>query len=232
VARPNRSAIKTAQRDDRPTAVAIPPLGLPGLLRLPADARGIVIFAHGSGSGRLSPRNNYVAEALGKSGIATLLLDLLTVAEEADRANVFDISLLADRLANAIQWVLTQERTAELPIGLFGASTGAAAALVAASRFATTAKAVVSRGGRPDLADAALALVTAPTLLIIGGADIEVLRLNRSALARLAGPAELVIVPGATHLFPEPGALDAVIDAASAWFLRHFGSTAGAEHGR
>jgi pimeloyl-ACP methyl ester carboxylesterase len=228
----NPSAIAASVTVDKPVEVAIPPLGLPGLLRLPADARGIVVFAHGSGSGRMSPRNNYVAEAFGRNGIATLLLDLLTVAEEADRANVFDIALLADRLVGAIRWALQDESTAGLPVGLFGASTGAAAALVAASRFATTVKAVVSRGGRPDLAEEALALVTAPTLLIVGGADIEVVRLNRSALARLAGHAKLVIVPGATHLFPEPGALDAVIDAANTWFLRHLGSVAGGEHRR
>jgi len=213
-------------RTGQPVEVAISPLDLAGFLRLPAGASGLVIFAHGSGSGRHSPRNNHVAEALGAAGIATLLLDLLTVAEEADRANVFDIMLLADRLGGAVRWAAADGRTATLPIGLFGASTGAAAALVAAARLDTAIRAVVSRGGRPDLAGSALARVRAPTLLIVGGADVDVLRLNRAALARLVGPAELIVVPGASHLFPEPGALDAVVDAARVWFLRYLGNVA------
>ena len=203
--------------------VAVPPLGLRGFLRLPLRSRGIVIFSHGSGSGRHSPRNNHVADALGEAGFATLLLDLLTVAEEADRANVFDIGLLAERLSDAVRWVASDERTAELPIGLFGASTGAAAALVATARLGSVIGAVVSRGGRPDLAGAALGEVKTPTLLIVGGADVEVLKLNEMARAQLCGPSELMVVPGATHLFPEPGALDAVVDAARAWFERHLG---------
>lgn len=211
--------------DDLPaTEVTMPPLELTGSLRLPSRPRGIVVFAHGSGSSRLSPRNVHVAQALGRAGFATLLFDLLTRTEEADRANVFDIPLLADRLVAAVQWTVKTAQTAGLPIGLFGASTGAAAALVAAARLGDTISAVVSRGGRPDLAAEALDDVRAPTLLIVGGDDTEVLGLNEAAFARLAGPRELRIVPGATHLFPEPGALDAVVAAARAWFERHLGA--------
>lgn len=203
-----------------PTEVRIDPPGLTGLLRLQANPRGLVIFAHGSGSSRHSPRNKLVAESLGKARLATLLFDLLTEEEESDRANVFDISLLAERLIAAVDWSRAEPATAGLPIGLFGASTGAAAALVAAAADRRIG-AVVSRGGRPDLAGRALPQVRAPTLLIVGGADREVLRLNELAYAELAGPRELVIVPGATHLFPEPGALDLVVDAAERWFIRH-----------
>lgn len=201
--------------------VAIPPLGLSGALRVPAMATGLAIFAHGSGSSRRSPRNAYVADALNDSGFATLLFDLLTSEEDADRQNVFDIPLLADRLVAAVEWSSAQAEVASLPIGLFGASTGAAAALVAAARLGTGVGAVVSRGGRPDLAGDALDLVRAPTLLIVGGRDRDVLALNEAAFAELNCTKSLKVVPGATHLFPEAGALDAVILEATNWFEAH-----------
>lgn len=201
--------------------VRILPLGLAGILRIPDDARGLVVFAHGSGSSRLSPRNTQVAEGLNRRRLATLLFDLLTEREEEDRANVFDIGLLAARLVDAVEWLRREPAVARLPIGLFGASTGAAAALVAAARLDGRIVAVVSRGGRPDLAGPVLDQVRAPTLLIVGGIDFGVIELNEEALARLQGPKALEIVPGASHLFPEPGALDAVIDHAARWFTRH-----------
>jgi dienelactone hydrolase len=179
------------------------------------------VFAHGSGSSRFSPRNNAVAEGFAGRGIATLLFDLLTPEEAEERRNVFDISLLAERLGDAIAWAAREPGLADLPLGLFGASTGAAAALVAAARLPGLVGAVVSRGGRPDLAGDALAAVAAPTLLIVGGADHGVIDLNREAFARLPGRKALEIVPGATHLFTEPGALEAVIDLAAGWFLDH-----------
>ena len=200
--------------------VLIPPLDLGGGLNLPDRADALVVFAHGSGSSRFSPRNRAVAAALNRRGIATLLFDLLVPAEEDDRRNVFDIPLLADRLALAVRWIDGEHEIAPLPLGLFGASTGAAAALVAAARLGDRIGAVVSRGGRPDLAGDALAQVTAPTLLIVGGADCGVIELNEDAFARLAGPKELEIVPGATHLFEEPGALEAVMEVAARWFQR------------
>ena len=183
-------------------------------------AKALVIFAHGSGSGRSSPRNNYVAEALRGSGLSTLLLDLLTPEEEIRRSNVFDISLLAKRLLLATAWARDNPVTARLPIGYFGASTGAGAALVAAADDGRIF-AVVSRGGRPDLAGNALERVLAPTLLIVGGHDYPVIALNRKAQQRLKVECDLVVVPGATHLFEEPGALDDVIAHASRWFLTH-----------
>ena len=201
-------------------AVEIGALRLPGLLTVPPDAGGVVLFAHGSGSSRLSRRNQAVAAALVRAGFATLLFDLLSDEEAADRACVFDIPLLASRLSAAAVWVARQPRTAGLPLGYFGASTGAAAALVAATKPPTPA-AVVSRGGRPDLAGAALAHVTAPTLLIVGGEDTEVLELNRAAASRLGAPHRVVVVPGATHLFEEPGALDQVAQLAADWFGRY-----------
>lgn len=201
--------------------VSIPPVGLRGTLCVPQDAYAIVAFAHGSGSSRLSPRNRAVADALNARGVATLLFDLLMPAEEADRANVFNIRLLALRLTHAVNWLNGRPVVATLPLGLFGASTGAAAALVAAATLADLVKAVVSRGGRPDLAGDALERVRAPTLLIVGGNDFGVIELNEQALARLAGPKTLEIVPSASHLFPEPGALEAVIDHAARWFERH-----------
>ncbi len=197
---------------------------LQGLLRLPPNASALVLFAHGSGSGRLSPRNTYVAERLGQAGLATLLFDLLTEKEEQIDALTaelrFDIPLLTNRLVTATMWTLKQQRLEGLAVGYFGASTGAAAALAAAARIPTIA-AVVSRGGRPDLAGSALAQVRAATLLIVGGDDREVLALNRKALAQLTCEAQLEIVPGATHLFAEPGALEQVASLSAAWFTSH-----------
>jgi putative phosphoribosyl transferase len=201
--------------------VRIAPLDLEGLVSVPENARGIVLFAHGSGSSRFSPRNTYVARALQEAGLATLLFDLLTETEATDRARVFDIPLLSQRLMMATEWAATDPETERLPQGYFGASTGAAAALVAAARGSRNIAAVVSRGGRPDLADNDLGAVRAPTLLIVGGADSAVLELNREALARLNCEKELSVVPGATHLFEEPGALDEVIARARDWFLAH-----------
>lgn len=205
--------------------VAIPPFGLSGTLRVPSAAFALVVFAHGSGSSRLSPRNIAVAIALNGHGMATLLFDLLTPEEEANRANVFDIPLLAERLIDAVHWAEEQSLLAKLPLGLFGASTGAAAALVAAAKLSHRVGAVVSRGGRPDLAADSLDQVRAPTLLIVGGDDSGVIELNEEALARLRAPKALEIVPGASHLFPEPGALEAVIDHAARWFGQHLAPT-------
>ncbi|MEO8113990.1 MAG: alpha/beta family hydrolase [Phenylobacterium sp.] len=198
--------------------VHIPPLQLSADLRVPTLPRGIVIFAHGSGSSRFSPRNQAVAGALVTAGYATLLLDLLTEDEAANRANIFDIDLLGARLVNAIDWVRLQPGLAALPIGLFGASTGAAAAIKAAAARGGQVRTVVSRGGRPDLAADVLGQVTAPTLLIVGGRDEPVLSWNRQAMAKLAGPAQLEIVPGATHVFEEPGAMEEVVRLSIAWF--------------
>jgi dienelactone hydrolase len=201
--------------------VQIPPLGLAGTLTHPAGARALVIFAHGSGSSRFSPRNVQVAEVLNRRGIATLLFDLLLPEEEGDRRNVFDIRLLGERLIHAVSWIIEEPDVGTLPLGLFGASTGAAAALVAASSLGDRIGAVVSRGGRPDLAGGMLPRVKAPTLLIVGGEDSGVIELNQWALERLGGEKSIEIVPGATHLFPEPGALDSVIELAAAWFERN-----------
>jgi putative phosphoribosyl transferase len=198
----------------------IPPIDLPATLHVPAGSSGLVIFAHGSGSSRLSPRNVAVAQALNRRGIATLLFDLLTPAEEADRGNVFNIQLLAWRLKNAVDWSAEDQLVRNHRVGLFGASTGAAAALVAAAGLGERIAAIVSRGGRPDLAGAVLSQVRTPTLLIVGGNDVGVIELNERALARLRGPKELKIVPGASHLFPEPGAMEAVIEHAGDWFER------------
>lgn len=202
-------------------AVRIEPRGLEGLLGTCDGAQGLVIFAHGSGSGRHSPRNNHVASGLRQAGLATLLLDLLLPAEEDNRANVFDIPLLASRLLEATRWARSQPGIAQLPIGYFGASTGAGAALVAAADPYARIAAVVSRGGRPDLAGHALSEVRAPTLLIVGSLDSQVIDLNRQALARLSCDKALEIVPGATHLFEEPGTLDQVLQLATGWFARH-----------
>lgn len=204
--------------------VIIAPLNLAGTLHLPASATALVVFAHGSGSSRLSPRNMAVANALNGQGIATLLFDLLKPDEERDRANVFDIPMLAERLVDVVYWIDSQPDLARLPLGLFGASTGAAAALVAAARLGSRIGAVVSRGGRPDLADAALDDVTAPTLLIVGGLDYGVIELNEQAFARLKAPKAIEIVPGATHLFPERGTLELVIELAARWFKTHLGA--------
>ena len=194
---------------------------LEGSLRLPAAAGGLIVFAHGSGSSRFSRRNTRVAIELGRRGLATLLFDLLTDLESQDRRNVFDVELLGERVVEAIDWAAEAPTVLGLPLGLFGASTGAAAALVAAAGRPASVAAVVSRGGRPDLAGDALPKVRAPTLLIVGGADGGVIELNESAAARLACEHELAIVPGATHLFEEAGALEAVIELASDWFVGH-----------
>jgi len=197
-------------------------VSLPGKLTVPSDAVGIAVFAHGSGSTLLSPRNVAVARALNERGIATLLFDLLTPAEANDRGNVFDIDLLSDRLEAATRWATTGEESAGLPVGLFGASTGAAAALVVAARLSAGIVAVVSRGGRPDLAGAALEQVTAPTLLIVGSEDPVVVEVNREAFGSLRCEKRLEVIPGAGHLFEEPGALERVAELAADWFLRHF----------
>lgn len=202
-------------------SVLIPPLELQGVLRVPQGALGTVVFAHGSGSSRLSPRNNYVAEGLARAGVASLLCDLLSPTEEADRANVFDIGLLAERLAIATDWIGGRPELRDLPLGYFGSSTGAAAALAAAAMVEFEIAAVVSRGGRPDLTGRFLDKVRAPTLLIVGGRDPMVLELNRAAMGVLRCEKELVVIPGAGHLFEEPGALDAVIDYARRWFVAH-----------
>lgn len=207
--------------------VQVPTAGvqLEGDLRIPASPRGLVAFAHGSGSSRFSRRNQFVAEALNRGDLATLLIDLLTREEERiDQRTAefrFDIPLLADRLVGLADWLATQPELKNLPLGLFGASTGAAAALIAAAQRPQRVGAVVSRGGRPDLAGAALRDVECPTLLIVGGADEPVIDLNRQALSALRGVRELVIVPGATHLFEEPGALEQVAAHAQNWFHRH-----------
>jgi len=208
-------------RRERTRDITIEPVGLDGMLGLPDASAGIVLFAHGSGSGRFSPRNNFVARALRDAGFATLLFDLLTEEEAQDRANVFDIPLLAERLSMATAWVKQDPDTAALPVGYFGASTGAAATLVAAASGAWPIAAIVSRGGRPDLAGAALQKVTSPTLLIVGGADTTVFELNRAALAALRCQKHLAVVPGATHLFEEPGTLETVVDLAGNWFASH-----------
>lgn len=206
---------------ERVEAVTIGPLKLGGFLHVPSDATAIVVFVHGSGSSRFSPRNQYVAECLVKRGFATLLFDLLTEDEARLRAHVFDIPLLTDHLTTASEWLRRQPKLQHLALGYFGASTGAAAALLAAADPSSAVKAIVSRGGRPDLAGDALAKIMAPTLLIVGGHDLEVLELNEDAYLQLAGPKRLAVVPGATHLFEEAGALDQVVDLAAAWFERY-----------
>jgi putative phosphoribosyl transferase len=210
-------------------AVVIPAGGrrLQGALAVPESARGVVAFAHGSGSSRFSPRNQFVAGALQAAGFATVRLDLLTEDEEADRDMVFDFGLLADRLLDAADWLGRQPATRSLPLGYFGASPGAAAALTAAAWRPEAVRAVVSRGGRPDLAVEYLSAVRAPTLLIVGGDDETVLVHNEFALRRLRCPKELVANPGATHLFEEPGALDAVARLAKDWFARYLAPAGG-----
>lgn len=199
-----------------------------GDLAVPQDVSGVVIFAHGSGSSRHSPRNRFVAEVLQRQGLATVLMDLLTPAEErvdaVTRALRFDIGLLAARLGIATDWLRRQRAIAHLEIGYFGASTGAAAALRAAAERPGVVRAVVSRGGRPDLAEDTLDQVQAATLLIVGGDDAAVIPYNEDALAHLRGPRELVMVPGATHLFEEPGALEEVARLAAAWFRHYLGT--------
>ncbi len=211
----------------QPEVVQVQSMGkrLEGLLDIPSGATGIVLFAHGSGSSRHSPRNHFVAEVLREGRLATLLFDLLTPDEESEdlatRAIRFDIELLAGRVLGAIEWLSSYEKTSSLPIGLFGASTGAAAALIAAATRPREVQAVVSRGGRPDLADVWLGRVEAPTLLIVGGADHLVLDLNKEALEALNCEKRLEVIPGATHLFEEPGTLKSAATAARTWFQDH-----------
>ncbi|GIW73258.1 MAG: DeoR family transcriptional regulator [Planctomycetota bacterium] len=212
---------------EREVAVASGEVALAGSLALPAGCQGLVLFAHGSGSSRHSPRNRFVAQALNRAGLGTLLFDLLTPAEgrrdELTRELRFDIELLARRLVGAIDWASHEQSTRGLALGLFGASTGAAAALIAAAERPALVRAVVSRGGRPDLAAAALGRVQAPTLLIVGGEDRPVIALNRQASEQMRCEHQLSIVPGAGHLFEEPGALEQVAQLAAAWFARHLG---------
>ncbi len=208
-----------------PKRVLIGPQALEGELVLPPRAKALIVFAHGSGSGRRSPRNLQVAHALNEQRLGTLLFDLLRPEEALDRANVFDIELLGRRVTDVIEWLERRPSLAALPLGLFGASTGAAAALVAAAARPERVFAVVSRGGRPDLAGDALPRVGAPTLLIVGGADTDVLALNQHALSRLTDQSELAVVPGATHLFEERGALERVMQLAGNWFSAHLPDT-------
>lgn len=229
------TALLTGQAGAATREVAIevvPDISLSGDLAVPWGARGVVAFAHGSGSSRLSPRNRQVASALNDAGFATLLFDLLTQREEADRANVFDIPLLAQRLVAATRWLRRQPETARLALGYFGASTGSAAALLAAAELRAGVCAVVSRGGRPDLAQPRLEKLVAPVLLIVGGADTEVLELNRRAQLRMRCESELAVVPGATHLFEEPGALENVARLAIDWFTKHLCEGAPSSNGQ
>jgi putative phosphoribosyl transferase len=214
------SALLTAA-GERQVTVPIGRPGLPGTLAWPDHPSGLVLFAHGSGSSRISPRNQAVARQVRAAGLATLLFDLLTPAEAEQRQNVFEIPLLASRLRAAMDWAVSQPEVARLPAGYFGASTGAAAALLAASMPGARVGAVVSRGGRPDLAGDALYSVRAPTLLIVGSRDEEVLELNRRAYRRLTCPKRLLVIPGATHLFEEPGTLEAAGRAAASWLVEH-----------
>ena len=200
---------------------------LSGILRVPPGAQGVVAFAHGSGSGRFSPRNQFVAQVLQEAGLATLLLDLLEQGEAQDRRKVFDIPLLAERLHSAAEWLSREPATRPLRLGYFGASTGAGAALVAAARDPAAVGAVVSRGGRPDLAMLHLSAVQAPTLLIVGGDDDVVLELNEQAFRLLHCHKELAVVPGATHLFEEPGTLEEVARLAKEWFVRYLSPAGG-----
>jgi putative phosphoribosyl transferase len=207
--------------DEAAVSIPVDVVELEGSLAVPEHARGVVLFAHGSGSSRRSPRNRAVAAVLNRAGIGTLLFDLLTREEAGDRARVFDIPLLAARLAEATEWVRGQPEPAASRLGYFGASTGAAAALWAAAAPGIHVDAVVSRGGRPDLAGGMLTGVTAPVLLVVGERDDAVVALNREAERHLRGPKELAIVPGAGHLFEEPGAMEAVARLARAWFTRY-----------
>lgn len=212
---------KEPKETERLISVGVNGIVLEGALGVPDYALGTVLFAHGSGSSRFSPRNNFVARVLRQHGFATLLIDLLTRSEDQLYENRFDIDLLTDRLGRVAKWIRTESDLHELPLGLFGASTGAASALRLAAAMKEEIYAVVSRGGRPDLAMESLRAVTAPTLLIVGGNDDLVIELNRLAYARLRGPKELTIVPGATHLFEEAGALEMVADNASEWFTKY-----------
>jgi putative phosphoribosyl transferase len=210
-------------QSDRIVEIPADGIKLEGTLVIPGGAQGVVLFAHGSGSSRHSPRNNFVARVLHKAGMGTLLMDLLTREEDSLYENRFDIELLTWRLERATQWLMDQPQSSSLDIGYFGASTGAAAALQAAATFGSSIGAVVSRGGRPDLAMAALERVEAPTLLIVGGFDDVVIDLNRKAFAKLKAEKHLAIVPGATHLFEEPGTLQEAARLAAEWFKQHLG---------
>jgi putative phosphoribosyl transferase len=218
-------------REEHPVQVSAGPVVLEGNLGVPDGARGVVLFAHGSGSGRHSPRNRYVAQVLREAGLATLLIDLLTAEEEEvdlrTRHLRFDIGLLAERLVGATEWLERNPDTQDLRVGYFGASTGAGAALVAAAERPEPIGAIVSRGGRPDLAGPALPRVTAPTLLIVGGNDFPVIGMNQEAMEQLRTEKRLEIVPGATHLFEEPGALEEVARLAADWFVRHLDPDSG-----
>jgi len=213
---------------EQPVVIPADDVLLDGTLRVPRRAAGLVMFAHGSGSSRFSPRNRLVAETLNRSRLATLLLDLLSVDEHAVDTRTaefrFDIPRLARRVAGALDWLMDRPELRDLPVGLFGASTGAAAALVAAAERPARVAALVSRGGRPDLAGEALSEVQAPTLLVVGAKDPEVLELNRAAAERLGAEHQLVVVPDATHLFDEPGTLEEVAFLAADWFERHLGA--------
>ena len=216
--------------EEREVRISAGPVELEGILDIPEGAQGIVLFAHGSGSGRHSPRNRYVAGALREAGLATLLIDLLTPEEEEvdlrTRRLRFDIGLLADRLAGATDWLAQEPDTQDLRVGYFGASTGAGAALVAAAKRPDAVGAVVSRGGRPDLAGEALSRVVAPTLLIVGGEDEPVIGMNREATEQIRAEKRLEVVPGATHLFEEPGKLEEVARLAAGWFACYLGQRA------
>ncbi len=218
--KPSPPPSTTGRRPEHAVKIPVGRVLLDGALNVPSKAPGVVLFAHGSGSSRHSPRNNYVAGVLQAAGLATLLMDLLTEEEDRVYAARFDIDLLTRRLIGASQWVAEQADTRGLAIGYFGASTGAAAALNAAGRLGSAIRAVVSRGGRPDLASA-LDQVRAPTLLIVGGLDTEVIRLNQQAHAQLQCEKELLIIPGASHLFEEPGTLEQAARASADWFERH-----------
>lgn len=211
----------SATGDSRFEEVTIPPCGLGGTLTIPRGALGVVLFAHGSGSSRFSPRNTHVARSLNEAGIGTLLFDLLTEAEGEDRRLVFDIPLLAERLAVATEWVADQESAGQLPLAYFGSSTGAAAALTASCQTGTRIAAIVSRGGRADLVGSDNPRVTAPTLMIVGGNDTAVLALNEAAGRMMTCEHRIEIVRGASHLFVEPGALDRVVELARDWFAEH-----------
>ena len=213
--------MKVATKTERPVKIPLGRHTLEGILAVPAGAVGIVLFAHGSGSGRFSPRNQFVAKNLAEAGLGTLLIDLLAELEAEDRDKVFDIELLAERLQAVADWLKQDPDTANLPVCLFGASTGAAAALVAAARRPEIFVSVVSRGGRPDMVLDELSEVKAPTLLIVGAKDDLVVHLNKQALGFLQCPKKMVVIPGATHLFPEPGALEEVSRLAREWFCSH-----------
>lgn len=215
-------ALSTEMRPPQEVTIRSGHIRLGGQLGVPPSPLGVVVFAHGSGSGRFSPRNNFVASRLQQGRVATLLLDLLTSDEAEDRRKVFDIDLLADRILSAKAWLGQDDRAKGLGIGYFGASTGAGAALQAAARDPSSIRAIVSRGGRPDLAEPYLLSVTAPTLLIVGGNDEPVIEMSRTAYRLLSCSKRLVIVPGASHLFEEPGTLEEVAEYALNWFQQHF----------